>query len=340
MTHTRFALAQARASAVLLAMIAGGAALGGAAGCQSSPPPAEPVSSTAESKPAVAPGVTIGAEAAARLGVATQVLAAAQYREQIDAVAVGVDPAPLFQLAGDLEVAEAAQRLSDQSLERARKLYADSANGSRQSLEAAEAAAAQDAAHVALLERRLATEWGGPLAVAESRRKLVGELGRGLAAIVRIDMDPSAVVTEQPAALQVRIPSVALSSTEAGATTGEPWAAPTANPLRPGQSLFAVASDASVVKPGWRAQALVASSAPPRSGALLPAQALVYAGGRAWCYATAAQPGAFRRAPVDVSRPVAGGYFIAGDPGVGAAVVIAGAGLLLAEELGSQTDQD
>ncbi len=330
-------------SALLVVLLGGMVAVVGTTGCESqSPlPAARRAPSTAVSKTADDLGVKISAEAVARLGVATQVVEAAQYRELIDAVAVGVDPSPLFQLAGDLAIAESAQRLSGQALERARALYADNANGSRQNVEAAEAQATQDAVHAEVLQRRVVAEWGGPLMRAQSRGELIDRLGRGLAAIVRIDLDPSAQIAEQPATMQVQVLSVAGSSPTAAVVLGEPWAAPSANPLRPGPSLYAVSADVAVARPGWRARAVVTGmQAQAVSGARLPAQALVYAEGRAWCYLATKEPGVFRRVAVDVSRPLDGGYFVATDPGAGASVVVGGAGLLLAEELGSQAAED
>jgi len=349
MRSTRSAAAPARAPAVVCFALVAGFTFAVASGCdrpsgQTARAPSTPATDAINA--GAAPGVRMDAQAVSRLGVRTEILAAAQYREQIDAIAVGVDPAPLFQLSGDLAVAEAARLQSAKSLERARALFADNGNGSRQNLEAAQAQATQDAARAEVLERRFATEWGGPLARAETRNELIDELARADAAIVRIDLDPTAVVAS-PAQMQVQIRSIAAPSSAAAgiaapssAAAGieaQPWPAPTANPMRPGPSFFAVVRDTTLARPGSRLRALVTPGAQAMSGALLPASALIYAQGSAWCYLASSEQGEFRRVPIDVSRPLQDGYFVSGEPRVGSAVVVSGAGLLLAQEVGSQT---
>jgi len=65
----------------------------------------------------------------------------------------------------------------------------------------------------------------------------------------------------------------------------------------------------------------------------------VLAGGQAWCYVRSDDED-FERIAVDLSRPVAAGYFETEGFEAGQAVVVAGAGLMLAYETGGVGEED
>jgi hypothetical protein len=66
---------------------------------------------------------------------------------------------------------------------------------------------------------------------------------------------------------------------------------------------------------------------------LIPDTALIVSNGSYWCYVK--RKDSFVRAPMDVHRPLAGGYFVTGGVAVGDEVVTSGAALLLAREMNS-----
>ena len=86
---------------------------------------------------------------------------------------------------------------------------------------------------------------------------------------------------------------------------------------------------------------LIASVAtgPEVSGSVVPSSAVVLSGGEAWCYIEESNDVLARRR-VDLGRPVPQGYFQASGFTPGEHVVVAGAGLLLAREIGGGAEAD
>ena len=75
-------------------------------------------------------------------------------------------------------------------------------------------------------------------------------------------------------------------------------------------------------------------------GVRIPVEAVIFAQQKAWCYVLD-PPRTFRRVAVDLSRPFHGGYFLVSGVRANEPVLVKGAGLLLARELGSTpSDQD
>jgi hypothetical protein len=61
--------------------------------------------------------------------------------------------------------------------------------------------------------------------------------------------------------------------------------------------------------------------------------------GQAWCF-VAVKPNTFARRPVDLSRPMPGGYFINLGIPVGASIVTSGSALLLAKQMNPSTEAE
>ena len=78
-----------------------------------------------------------------------------------------------------------------------------------------------------------------------------------------------------------------------------------------------------------------------QTGVQIPASALVLSASQPWAYVQT-KPGTFLRVPVDMSKPVPGGYFQAAGGGIasGQAIVTSGAGLLLARETNPSTEPE
>jgi hypothetical protein len=119
--------------------------------------------------------------------------------------------------------------------------------------------------------------------------------------------------------------------------SGDIWLGP-ADPSVPGPALYAYVDPAADLVSGARLIASFVDGA-PQSGVTVPASAVVFSGGSAWCY-VAADDGGFARAAVDLSHPVDDGYFQASGFEAGREVVTAGAGLLLATEVGGADEED
>ena len=100
----------------------------------------------------------------------------------------------------------------------------------------------------------------------------------------------------------------------------------------PGPALLALIPGSNGLGFGERLTATVPSG-DAQSGAVVPASAMVLAGGQAWCYVQTGEHEFARRA-IEIGRPVAAGYFQDHAIAAGDKIVTSGAGLLLARELG------
>jgi hypothetical protein len=122
-----------------------------------------------------------------------------------------------------------------------------------------------------------------------------------------------------------------------GWTASEVWSAP-ADPSVPGPTLLALLPGSNGLGFGERLTATVPSGE-QQTGAVVPASAMVLAGGQAWCYVQSGEHEFARRA-IDIGRPVDAGYFQEHAIAAGDKIVTAGAGLLLARELGGAPAED
>ena len=75
------------------------------------------------------------------------------------------------------------------------------------------------------------------------------------------------------------------------------------------------------------------------AGVMVPTDALVYGQNQTWAYVQR-EPGKFERVAIDPAKAMTGGYFLpqAGGVQAGQAIVVQGAGLLLARELNPSTE--
>jgi hypothetical protein len=146
-------------------------------------------SSAAPAQVAPYVGVTLDAQAQARLGVRTRALKSERRSAQIDAFAKVIDPGPLAQLETDLEAARASASASAAEARRATALNASGSAVSSKDAEAAKAQADNDAVHLQQLRQRLGLEWGPGIQRMkdEPRRALIKALSDGQAALVHID---------------------------------------------------------------------------------------------------------------------------------------------------------
>lgn len=273
--------------------------------------------------------VSLDAEDRERLGLAVAPLAAATYAERLQGQALVLDAQPVVELLASWTAAEAAARQSRAARERAAALFDADAAGSREALEAAERQAAADTAALEVARARATVAYGNAAPWLEAARRAASltALRDGTAALVRASF-PGRGLSELPDAIGLR-PLGAAGTGEARAVT-ELWFGP-ADPNVPGSVLLAWVSPAQGLVAGARLAATIATGA-ERAGVVVPASAVVLAGGSAWCY-RAVEAGAFQRTAVDLGRPLGGGYFQDAGFTAGDEVVVAGAGLLLAHEL-------
>ena len=285
-----------------------------------------------EAKPAL--GVALNEEERGKLGVELGDVATATFQPTLDGPARIIDAQTVVAAMADLDKATAEARTSEVALKRARDLYRADKTVSAETLEAAERQAAADQAQLAVARAHAGLEFGAaPWLAAERRDALLTSLARGETLLVSAAF-PSGLPAVRPANLALR-----RIGTEIGEfwITTEIWTGPS-DPNVPGPTMLGLLSTPQGLSYGERLIASVATGAEV-SGTVVPASAVVLAGGEAWCYVAEADDVLARRR-VDLGRPVPQGYFQPSGFMPGEHVVVAGAGLLLAREIGGGAEPD
>jgi membrane fusion protein, multidrug efflux system len=302
--------------------------------------PAPADQATAENKAAEGIGVELSADEQAKLGVATASLSASRYQGAIDGQGSVLDVQPIAQALADLTTAEAAVNASEAALKRAEGLYKADTSISQEALESARQKAVADEASLALAKTK-ATIASGPDAPwldAKKRQTILRKLTAGSAVVVKTGF-PSGISGGEESTLTVRKVGGAPSAPSWRA--GIVWTGPS-DPSVPGPTLYGYIDDAKGLAQGDH---VVASLSTGKSvdGVVVPASAVVIAGGQAWCYAVEDNDD-FTRVPLDLDRPTGDGYFQPNGAQEalkpGAKIVVTGGGLLLARETGGGEEED
>ena len=271
--------------------------------------------------------VELDAEQQEKLGVETEAATAATWQPSVAGPAQVPDPQELVTAMAEQGKAEAEAHSSDAARQRARELFGADTAVSAATLETAERQAAADTAQLEVARTRAALGFGSgaPWLVASRRGAVLGALTRGNTLLVRASF-PGGLPSGKPATLTLR-----RVGGGDGWTASEVWSAP-ADPSVPGPTLLALLAGSNGLGFGERLTATVPAGE-TQSGAVVPASALVLAGGQAWCYVQSGE-GEFTRRAIEIGRPVDSGYFQQHAIAAGDRIVTAGAGLLLARELG------
>ena len=278
--------------------------------------------------------VVLPPDAVANLGIQVTTAKPAQFTSRADGFGQVMPVDSWAQAEADLATYETARETSQMALQRAQSLFQADISISRQALETAQRQNATDTAQLALAERKAATVFGlrPPWRSAAERSAVLQRLTAGSEVLIRITLAPG-YAGAAPKQLTVRRP-LRDESTQWSATAI--WDAP-ADPTLPGRSFFALVQGSDLA-PGERVIA-----AAPRgesvSGVLVPADSVVISEGQAWCF-VAVKPGTFARRPVDLSRPMPGGYFVTQGVQAGSSVVTAGSALLLARQMNPATEPE
>ncbi len=290
----------------------------------------------AEKKPAekaeTETGVSLKPEEIKSLGITTQPAEAASYHAGVDGYGIVVALDTFAQLDADVMTAQAAAAQSQAAASRARSLgTGEEAAVSREVVETANAKADADQAALMLSRRKTEAALGRgapPLATLRTR------LASGASVLVRATFPLGALGNEMPRQLRV----TRLGAERQSWTARTIWEAP-ADPAFPGRGFY-VLLDGSDLAQNEHVTVEVPVGA-SMAGVTIPAEALVYGQNQAWAYAEA-EPGKFQRVAVDPAKAVTGGYFLPQGSGIrpGQAMVVKGAGLLLARELNPSTEAE
>ena len=282
--------------------------------------------------------VKLTPEEVEKLGIATTAAASVKYVPAKQGFGVVLGHDAIAQTVADVATAQAGLRLSQAALARIARLDGTAGAQSAEAHESAARQAAVDAAALRLAESKLSAMFGQrPPWAGHDDSKLLAELAEGRAKLLRVTFPLGVVTGAAPSSLR--------TSRLDAATVGERW---TARPVWdapfdsgiPGRSFFAVLQHTDVGE-GERVLIWAAgdNSEHAESGILVPPSAILVIDGKYWCFVER-EPGVFSRAPIDISQPMADGYFVKDGIKPGDPIVTSAAGLLLARQTNPSSEAE
>ena len=285
--------------------------------------------------------VTLKPEEVAGLGITASAAAAVRYQAATSGFGAVLSHDVIAQAVADVATAQAVAAQSRAVLARMQRLAGTPGADSTEARENAARQAAVDAAALRLAQAKSSSVLGqNPPWAGREDSKLPEELAEGRAKLVRVTFPLGSVNGRAPQRLWL----ARLGTAGAGErwTAHGVWDAP-ADAGVPGRSFFALLQDIEVGEGerllAWTAGGGGGDSGQAESGILIPSSAVVASDGRYWYYLER-QPGEFARTPMDISRPMADGYFVQGAVKSGDLIVTSAAGLLLAREINPSTEAE
>jgi hypothetical protein len=277
-----------------------------------------------------------------RIGLGMTRLESKQVPEATEAIGLVLDISLLAQLVAEVESTAAIAAASASTEQRLTVLANDDQNASQQTVEAARAQAASDAARLRAGRQRIALEWGPGLAALKPMelQQLIGQVSAGTAALLRIDVlgiNP-AMSSAQGTRVQLRP-----DPNQAPLATRNLGAAANTDPRLQSSGLLVLVqgNGVSSLRPGLMLPAEVATGR-LMTGVVLPRSALIRTEGATWVYLHRNGNDFVRREVIE-PRMESDGWFVSSGFAPGDEVVDRGAGSLLAIErsaAGADDDDD
>jgi len=272
-------------------------------------------------------GLKLSEEDQAKLGLEKAPARSINYTPEVEGYALVLSHEAIAQAAAEVATTRGADAASHAALARAEHLQGTPGALSAEVEEAARRQATADAAALALAEQRLTAQFGQHAPWLEpTGAALLGELADGRVKLVRVTFALDAPVPRTGPGL--RFARLGGSTNPVAWASRQIWPAP-ADASVPGRSYFAALRGTDAAE-GERLAAF-SGTGDVQTGVLIPPGALVISEGKTWCYLEK-PAGTFARVPIDIGRPLSGGYFVQGPIAAGETVVTGGAGLLLARE--------
>ena len=282
--------------------------------------------------------VKLAADDVANLGIATTPAASVRYVPAKQGFGVVLSHDAIAQAVADVVTAQAGVRLSQAALARVARLDGTAGAQSAEAHESAVRQAAVDAAALRLAEAKSSALLGQrPPWAGHDDGKMLADLAEGRAKLLRVTFPLGVLNGAAPNSLRI--------SRLDAATVGERWTsrvvwdAP-ADSAVPGRSFFALLQHTDV---GEGERVLIwangDSSESAESGIVVPPSAVIVTDGKYWCFVER-EPGVFSRAPLDISRPMADGYFVKDGIKPGDPIVTSAAGLLLARQTNPSSEAE
>jgi hypothetical protein len=282
--------------------------------------------------------VKLTEEEVAKLGIATSAAAAVQFVPAKQGFGVVMSHDAIAQAVADVTTAQAGLRLSQAALARIARLDGTPGAQSAEARESATRQSAVDTAALRLAEAKSSALFGQrPPWAGRNDNKMLTDLAEGHAKLLRVTFPLGVVNGAAPNNLR--------TSRLDAATVGERW---TARPVWdapfdssiPGRSFFAILQHTDVGE-GERLLVWANGDSAERgeSGILVPPSAIIVTDGKYWCFVEK-EPGVFSRAPLDIGRPMADGYFVKDAIKPGDLIVTTAAGLLLARQANPSSEAE
>jgi hypothetical protein len=289
-----------------------------------------------------AQGVELTAVQAQNLGIVMAAAKAATFTPKIGGFGVVISVDAIAKSDSEVMAARAAAKQSAASLRRARDLATGAeAAVSQDALNIAERQSVSDNAALSLAEAQATATFGrnAPWMDEKKHDEIMQRFQSGAMALVRGTfpltslLRGTAPLERSPA--KITISRIGPELSAASWTASEVWDAP-ADPEVPGRSVFALVN--APLASGERVAVSVADGT-SRKGVLVPQAAIILADSIAWFY-TREPNNNYVRHQVDLSLAMPGGYFVPAGAAPGTPIVVAGAGLLLARELGPSAESE
>ncbi len=286
--------------------------------------------------------LSLSEESQSASGIATAVLGEVGSKASAEIFGVVLNPQPLFELRAQYLAALAqgrAQRIALASAQgeyqRLERLYADDRNVSERAVivaqtqwqsEQAKLATAEQAANT--LRGSLRSAWGEKVAswAADPRAKVFENLSTQSEVLVQVSLPYE--LRESAARQQIIIGPIGVSEGLRPARYVSP-----SHQSDTGLSgaTFLYLAQGKDLRVGMRVAGRLETGGEERNGVLIPQAAVVWHGGKAWCYVQE-EADKFVRKEVSTAEELAGGWFNAEGFDAGDKVVVRGAQLLLSEE--------
>jgi hypothetical protein len=278
--------------------------------------------------------VSVEAKMQPTIGLQTAALQPAQLSPELKAYGHVLDPSPLASVVADLVIAEAAGQASQAELARLKTLASQN-NASERAVQSAQATAIHDQAQIQAIRLRLLASWGGAISQRTDLPEFVQSLGSLSSAIVQLEV-PANEAAVAPAGARLF-----LLGDETNAMTAQLIGpAPTVDPQMQGRGFqFLVSPNPSRLAPGAAVTGLMSLPGEPRSGVLLPREAVVWFNGVTWVYLQVSEEN-FQRHQVTLDSALDNGWFVAAGLKPQDKVVTVGAQQLLSEEVKGQIGGD
>ena len=284
-------------------------------------------------------GVTIEVETQERLGLKMETPAPAQWVPEMKVYGQVLDPAPLLDLAMELDRAEIALDSSRRELERAKQLQAGDNISGRAYLDA-ETTHAQNLAAAEAVRFKIQTGWGrkiaamlGPLETPPGAERQPDKFLEGLrnfTVLIRVDLPAGERMENQ--SQTARIVSLAEKAAPVTAVCFDLLPVLDAQTQQQGVLFTADPAAGNRLTPGEAVTAFIKTPGEPVHGVVVPASAILRHEGAGWVFVQT-DTNQFVRAAIPLDRLMAGGWFVSESLSATNRIIVSGAQSVLSAEL-------